>query len=63
MREASRGYADRIGKLSEKERVRMLRIFDEMLPKVPERPVEEVEAELAEIRRARRGGGRRTSVD
>jgi len=39
------------------------RIFDEMLPKVPERPVEEVEAELAEIRRARRGGGRRTSVD
>jgi len=63
VREASRGYADRIGKLSEKERVRMLRIFDEMLPKVPERPVEEVEAELAEIRRARRGGGRRTSVD
>ena len=63
VREAIHDYADRIGKLSEKERVRMLRILDEMLPKVPERPIEEVEAELAEIRRARRGGGRRTPVE
>ncbi len=63
VREAIHDYADRIGKLSEKERVRMLRILDQMLPKVPERPIEEVEAELAEIRRARRGGGRRTPVE
>ncbi len=63
VREAIHDYADRIGKLSEKERVRMLRIFDEMLPNVPERPIAEVEAELAEIRRARRGGGRRTPVE
>ena len=61
VREAIHDYADRIGMLSEKERVRMLRILDEMLPMVPERPIEEVEAELAEIRRARRGGGRRTT--
>jgi hypothetical protein len=63
VREAIHDYADRIGMLSEKERVRMLRILDEMLPMVPERPIEEVEAELAEIRRARRGGGRRTTVE
>lgn len=63
VREAINDYADRIGNLSEEERVRMLRIFDDMLPRIPERPIEEVEAELAEIRRARRGGGRRTPVD
>jgi hypothetical protein len=41
----------------------MLRVFDEMVPKIPKRPQEEVEAELAEIRAARRGGGRRTPVE
>jgi metal-responsive CopG/Arc/MetJ family transcriptional regulator len=63
VREAIHDYVDRIGKLSERERVRLLRIFDEMVPKIPKRPLSEVEAEIAEIRAARRGGGRRTPVD
>jgi hypothetical protein len=41
----------------------MLRIFDEMVPKIPKRPPGSLEAELAEIRAARRGGGRRTPVE
>lgn len=60
VREAIHDYADRIGKLSERERVRLLRILDEMAPKVPQRPLVEVEAEIEEIRAARRGGGRLT---
>jgi len=45
-------------KLSEEERVRLLKIFDTLLPKVPKRPLREVEAELRDIRRARRRWGR-----
>jgi predicted DNA-binding protein len=63
VREAIHDYADRIGKLSERERVRLLRILDEMAPKVPQRPLAEVEAEIEEIRRARRGGGRLTPIE
>jgi hypothetical protein len=63
VREAIVEYGERAGRLSERERVRMLRVFDEMVPKIPKRPQEEVEAELAEIRAARRGGGRRTPVE
>jgi len=63
VREAIHDYADRIGKLSERERVRLLRILDEMAPKVPQRPLTEVEAEIEEIRRARRGGGRLTPIE
>jgi len=58
VREAIRDYSDRIGKLSERERLRMLEIFDEVVPRIPSRPLDEVEAELKEIRSARRGGGR-----
>ena len=63
VREAIHDYVDRMGKLSERERVRLLRILDEMAPKIPERPLSEVEAEIEEIRRARRGGGRLTPID
>ena len=63
VREAIHDYADRIGKLSERERVRLLRILDEMAPKVPQRPLAEVEAAIEEIRRARRGGGRLTPIE
>ena len=36
----------------------MLVTFDRVVPSIPARPVEEVEAELEEVRQARRGGGR-----
>lgn len=63
VREAIREYTSRTGKLSEEERLRMLKIFDTLVPAIPPRPRKEVEAELAEIRTARRRGGRRHPVD
>ena len=59
VREAIKDYADRTGKLSEDERVRLLKVFDTMLPTVPARSAASVDAELRELRRARRQGGRR----
>jgi hypothetical protein len=56
-------FYDRLGRLSERERTAMLRTFDEMVPNIPARSAEEVERELAEIRHARRSGGRRTPSD
>jgi len=61
VREAIRDYSERIGKLSERERLQMLEVFDEMVPRIPPRPLAEVERELKEIRLARRGGGRRSA--
>ncbi|MDA2939132.1 ribbon-helix-helix protein, CopG family [Acidobacteria bacterium AH-259-A15] len=62
VREAIHDYSERIGRLSERERLRLLKAFDELVPAIPERPVSEVQKELREIRRARRGGGRRSPV-
>ena len=59
VREAIRDYADRVGRLSEQERLRRLRVFDELVPLMPMRPAAEVDREMAEVRRARRAGGRR----
>ena len=61
VREAIRDYSERIGKLSERERLRMLEIFDDVVPRIPTRALSEVEDELKEIRSARRGGGRRSA--
>jgi hypothetical protein len=58
VREAIGEYAARAGKLSDEERTRMLKILDTMLPAIPRRPAREVDAELREIRRARRRWGR-----
>jgi hypothetical protein len=58
VRLAIRDYADRIGQLSERERLQMLRAFDELVPKIPPRSLAEVDAELSGLRRARRQGGR-----
>lgn len=58
VREAIHEYAARAGRLSESERRRLLRAFDELVPQIPQRDQSEVDAELAEIRRARRAGGR-----
>ena len=60
VREAIREFSDRIGKLSEQERLKMLSVFDEVVPAIPARPAGEVEAELRAVREARRGGGRAT---
>jgi len=59
VRDAVQDYAQRIGRLSEQERLRLLQVFDEVVPRIPSRPAREVESELAAVRRARRHGGRR----
>lgn len=58
VREAIRVYSEHIGLLSELERARMLATFDRVVPSIPARPVDDVEAELEQVRQARRGGGR-----
>ena len=60
VREAIHEYSERVGRLSERERLRMLRAFDEFVPAIPPRPDKEVQKELRAIRDARRGGGRRS---
>ncbi len=58
VREAILDYADRAGRLTEAERRRLLGVFDEFVPAIPPRSEDEVDEELAELRRARRIGGR-----
>ena len=60
VREAIRVYSEQVGLLSEEERTHMLATFDRVVPCIPGRPVEEVEAELEEVRQARGSGGRRS---
>ena len=59
VREAVKDYEARSDRLSDEERVRLLAAFDELVPKIPPRPRSAVDVELAEIRRARRHGGRK----
>ena len=63
VREAILEFHERIGRLSERERSRLLRVFDEVVPRIPQRSLKEVETELAALRRARRAGGRRSRPD
>ena len=60
VREAIEDFSARIGKTGERERQQLLRTFDELLPKIPRRKPAAVDRELAELRRARRSGGRRS---
>ena len=60
VREAILEFHARIGRLSERERIDMLRALDELMTQVSSRPQADVEHELAEIRSARRTGGRRS---
>jgi predicted DNA-binding protein len=62
VREAIADYHDRIGKLSEAERLRLLKVMEEIMASPPSRPQEEVDREIAEIREARRRGGRRHPI-
>lgn len=63
IREAVQDYYERIGRMSESERTRMLRAFDEMIARIPLRPQRDADRELKEIRRTRRSGGRRTPAE
>jgi hypothetical protein len=60
VREAITEFHDRLGRLSERERRGMLRALDELVPKIPTRRAAVVDRELAEVRQARKSGGRRT---
>ena len=62
VREAIRDFSDRTGRLSERERQRLLEAFDRLVPGIPSRPLRDVERELTELRRARRAGGRRPEL-
>jgi predicted transcriptional regulator len=61
VREAIQLYGEQMGRLTTEERDRKVAVFDEVTAAIPDRPREEVEAELADVRRARRGGGRRST--
>ena len=41
----------------------MLKVFDRMIARIPSRSQAEADAEIAEIRAARRTGGRRTRLE
>lgn len=59
VREAIRDYEARSAKLSDEERRRMLETFDRVVPAVRPRAAGAVDAELREIRLARRESGKR----
>lgn len=59
VREAVADYSERIGRLSERERLDLLKAFDEVVPAIPRRSLAAVEKELRQIKLARRAGGRR----
>jgi hypothetical protein len=59
VREAIADYAAQIGRLSGRERRALLKSFDELVSRIPERPAGTADAELEALRETRRGGGRR----
>jgi len=60
VREAIADYHARIGRLSEAERLRLLTAIDRIASRpVPQRSGREVDQEIAAVRKARRGSGRR----
>jgi predicted transcriptional regulator len=60
VREAIQDYATRSNRLTEDERKHMLRVFDRMISRIPDEHQAAADAEIAEIRAARKTGGRRT---
>ena len=62
VRDAIREYADRVGRLSESERFRLLAAVDAIADRKPTRARSQVDRELREIRSARRDGGRQHPV-
>jgi hypothetical protein len=53
----------RSGRLSEEERRHMLKVFDRMVSRIPSGRQAQADAEIAEIRKARRTGGRRSRAE
>ena len=60
LREAILEFYEGIGRLSERERLDMLRTFDEVIPRIPRGDASQVRRELKALRQARRSGGRRS---
>src|SRR6266542_4445694 len=58
VRDAIHDFSERVGRLSERERLQQLQIFDEVIPRIPARSPAEIRREIDEIRPARRAGGR-----
>ncbi|MEQ9398304.1 MAG: ribbon-helix-helix domain-containing protein [Longimicrobiales bacterium] len=56
VREALQLYGEHLGRLDDEERRRMLATFDEVVADIPDRPRDDVDAELSGIRRERREG-------
>jgi hypothetical protein len=63
LREAIMDYHAKTDRLNEDEKQRMCRVLNEYMKSPATRPQEEVDREIAEIRAARRSGGRRTRVE
>jgi predicted transcriptional regulator len=59
VREAVAEYVAAAGRLSETERRAKLEAFDRLVARVPRRSAREVDAEIRDVRAARRKGGRR----
>ncbi len=59
VREAVAEYAERAGRLSDRERQHALSVLERLRAEAPTRPVAEVDQELQAVRAARRAGGRR----
>ena len=62
VREAIQDYATRSHRLTEDERKHMLKVFDRVIARIPNQRQAAADAEIAEIRAARRAGGRRTRL-
>ena|ERR1043166_3850026 len=63
LREAIDEYHERRGRLTESERLRMLKAIDEMMSQPSPKTSRDVDREIRAIRAARRTGGRRTPVE
>jgi metal-responsive CopG/Arc/MetJ family transcriptional regulator len=63
VRDAIRDFDARSDRLSESERLRMIRVLEKIMAQPPTRTQREVDREIAEIRRARRSGGRLHPVE
>jgi hypothetical protein len=59
VREAVAEYAERAGRLSDREREHALGVLERLRAARPTRPAAEVDTELQSLRAARRAGGRR----
>jgi hypothetical protein len=62
VREAVLDYHARMGRLSEKERLRMMRVLEEHLASPADRTQAEVDRELKELRSSRRSGWRGRTI-